>query len=328
MTVPVNPTKYRGPNVYLANIVTRDRPPTLADYRQPETGKYYVIFCGWQVGRNPVSGTEGDLWLLTKIVANQGYWIKISSGVTPSGAVLSLSDTANTLVFPTAGGNIQLEAGVGLTITSVPLSNKLTFALAGGGGAVDSFAMQTGTSPVVADGAGLVTFNGATVSAGTNPVRTHGTAATTMALEVQISQALAATDATKIGLSNYDSVSFAVDANGFVTLAGGGGFTWLDVSGAFSPLRNHGYFITGTATANLPASPAQGDTIKFFVDHASQVLTIQAAGTQIIRLGSLVSSAGGTFVSTLQGDSVELTYRAANTCWEAIAGFTGTFTLT
>lgn len=222
MTVPINPTKYLGPNVYLANIVVRNREPTLADYRQPETGKNYVIFCGWQVGKDPTSGTEGDLWLLSKIVSNQGFWIKISSGITPSGAVLSLSDTANTLVFPTVGGNIQLEAGVGLTITSVPLSNKLTFALAGGGGAVDSFAMQTGTSPVVADGTGLVTFNGAVVAAGTNPVRTHGTGANTMALEVQISQAIAATDATKIGLSNFSSAHFSVDANGFVSLSGGG----------------------------------------------------------------------------------------------------------
>lgn len=106
------------------------------------------------------------------------------------------------------------------------------------------------------------------------------------------------------------------------------GFTWTDTSGAFSALKENGYFITGTATGTLPASPSQGDTIKFFVDHASQVLTIQATAGKIIRLGSLVSSSGGTFVSTLQGDSVELTYRTSDTCWCAIAGFTGTWTLT
>ncbi len=140
--------------------------------------------------------------------------------------------------------------------------------------------------------------------------------------------ALAAGDGTKVGTCNFDSSTFAVSTAGFVTLTGGGGFTWNDVSGAFSPLKNNGYFITGTATGTLPASPSQGDTIKFFVDHASQVLTIDAPGTQIIRFGSLVSSAGGTFVSTLQGDSVELTYRTSDTCWCAIAGFTGTWTLT
>lgn len=213
------------------------------------------------------------------------------------------------------------------TLTIGYSSPNITLDLAGGSKAIDSIAMQTGTSPVVPDAAGLLTFNGAVVAAGTNPVRTDGTGANTMALEVQISQAIAATDATKIGLCNFNSGQFSVDANGFVSISGGG-FTWSDVSGAFSPLKENGYFITGTATGTLPAAPAQGDTIKFFVDHASQVLTIQATAGKIIRLGTLVSSAGGTFVSTAQGDSVELTYRTSDTCWCAIAGFTGTWTAT
>lgn len=213
------------------------------------------------------------------------------------------------------------------TITIGYSSPNITLDLVGGGKAIDSIAVQTGTSPVVPDGSGLLTMNGAVVAAGTNPVRTDGTGANTLAVEVQTSQALSAADATKIGLSNFDSTSFAVTATGFVTLAGGGGFTWNDVSGAFSPLRNNGYFITGTATGTLPAAPAQGDTIKFFID-TTQILTIQATAGKIIRFGSLVSSSGGTFVSTLQGDSVELTYRASDTCWCAIAAFTGTWTLT
>lgn len=196
--------------------------------------------------------------------------------------------------------------------------------LAGGGQAIDSIAVQTGTSPIAPTSAGLITINGAVVAAGTNPIRTDGTGANTMAVEVQISQALSAADATKIGLSNFDSTSFAVSATGFVTLIGGG-FTWTDVSGAFSPLKENGYFVTATATGTLPASPAQGDTIKFFVDSASQFLTIKASGTQLIRFGSLASSAGGTAISTLQGDSVELIYRANDTQWCAIAGFTGTW---
>lgn len=95
-------------------------------------------------------------------------------------------------------------------------------ALAGGGLAIDSIGTQTGTNPIVPTAAGLVTINGAVVAAGTNPVRSDGTGANTMAIEVQISQAIAATDATKIGLSNFNSSHFSVDANGFVALAGGG----------------------------------------------------------------------------------------------------------
>jgi len=114
--------------------------------------------------------------------------------------------TANTL---TAGAGVSITNGAG----------SITIGLTGGGVSIDSVAVQTGTSPIAPNGAGLITINGAVVSSGTNPVRTHGTAASTMAVEVQTSQALAAADATKIGLSNFDSAVFTVDANGFVSAA-------------------------------------------------------------------------------------------------------------
>lgn len=186
-----------------------------------------------------------------------------------------------------------------------------------------------GTDPVVPDGSGNITVTGGQVAAGTvgaNVIQTNSLLANTYTIEIQRSAAVAAPDSTQNGVSHFDSISFAVDANGFVTLIGGG-FTWNDEAGAFSALANNGYFITGTATATLPASPSQGDTIKFFVDHPTEDLTIQASGTQIIRLGTLVSSAGGTSLSTAQGDSVELVYRDSNECWCAVAGFTGTWIL-
>ncbi len=202
-------------------------------------------------------------------------------------------------------------------------SPNITIDVVGGRRAIGAINTQTGISPVVADASGIITMNGATVAAGTNPVRTDGTGANTLALEVQISQAIATTDATKIGLCNFNSAQFSVDANGFVS-AITGAFKWNDVSGAFSPLPENGYFVTATATGTLPASPTQGQTIKFFVDNSSQFLTIQAAGSQIIRFGPLVSTAGGTAVSTQQGDSVELVYRTSDTCWCAI-NFDGTW---
>lgn len=227
------------------------------------------------------------------------------------------------------GGHVRLgsiTSPLG-TVTIGYAAPNITLDITGGGVAIERVLLQTGTSPISPTG-GNITFNGAVVAAGTNPVRTDGTGPNTMALEVQTSQALGAADSSKIGLSNFDSISFAVTATGFVTLAGGGGFTWNDVSGAFSPLRNNGYFITATATGTLPAAPAQGDTVKFFVDHASQVLTIQATAGKIIRFGSAVTAAAGTAVSTAQGDSVELTYRTSDTCWCAIAGFSGIWVLT
>lgn len=268
------------------------------------------------------------------VIPNGSGNVTVTGGQVAAGTTTNVIRTdslaANTYTIQIQRSSAQAASTVGANgvshfssgMFSVDSNGFVT--LAGGGQAIDSIAVQTGTSPIAPTSAGLITINGAVVAAGTNPIRTDGTGANTMAVEVQISQALSAADATKIGLSNFDSTSFAVSATGFVTLIGGG-FTWADVSGAFSPLKENGYFVTATATGTLPAAPAQGDTIKFFVDSASQFLTIKASGTQLIRFGSLASSAGGTAISTLQGDSVELIYRASDTQWCAIAGFTGTW---
>lgn len=106
------------------------------------------------------------------------------------------------------------------TLTIGYSSPNITLDLVGGTTAVDSIAMQTGTNPVTPNAAGLWTFNGAVVAAGTNPVRTDGTGPNTTALEVQISQAIASTNATNIGLSAFNSAHFSCDANGFVSYLG------------------------------------------------------------------------------------------------------------
>jgi hypothetical protein len=205
-----------------------------------------------------------------------------------------------------------------------------------GGIPASKFLVQVTTggaaNPVVPSPTGQVTISGAQiantgVSGTARTLQTHTAAANTYTLDIQRSIAVTPINANANfnGVSHFDSTSFSVDSStGFVTLVGGG-FTWTDEAGAFSAVKNNGYFATATATGTLPASPAQGDTIKFFVDSASQFLTIQASGSQIIRLGSLASSAGGTATSTLQGDSVELVYRAADTCWCAVCGYTGTW---
>lgn len=133
-------------------------------------------------------------------------------------------------------------------------------ALAGGGQAIDSIGVQTGTSPIVPTVAGLVTINGAVVAAGTNPVRTNGTGANTMALEVQISQAIAAADATKIGLANFSSTDFAVAATGFVTLSStGAGKTITGQSGgALSPTANNWNIFGATVAAGTSPVSTSG----------------------------------------------------------------------
>lgn len=326
---PKLPTKHVGTDKYITFFVSRNRSPTGADYRQPETGTLYSIGTVWQVSKNPTTGTEGDLWMLSKIVANVGYWVKIASGVIPSAGILTLSDTVGTLTYPTPAGNIQLYGTAGqIDILSDPANNRIVFSLPGGSGAIDSVQVQAitapGVNPVLPDGTGLITVNGAIVTNHGVPLQSRTRALNTYNLEAQYSIANASTDATLAGMASFNSAQFSVDGNGFVSSLGTTIFSWLDISGAFSPLKSTGYFITGTATGTLPASPAQGDTIKFFVD-TTQFLTIQASGSQIIRIGSLASTAGGTVTSTLQGDCVTLVYRTADICWCSVDAVNGTW---
>lgn len=156
-----------------------------------------------------------------------GNWNLIGGTVVAGSSPVKVAGAGSTLTI-----NVQRAAAIAATdSTKIGLAsfNNTQFSvdangfvsLAGGSLAIDSIGTQAGTNPIFPTAGGLVTINGAVVAAGTNPIRSDGIGPNTMAIEVQISQALAATDATKIGLSNFDSASFSVDANGFVTLRGG-----------------------------------------------------------------------------------------------------------
>lgn len=106
---PKQPNRYVGKNVYLSSIVTRNREPTSADYRQPETGKLYPTGSFWLVGENPTTGTQGDFWYLSKISANVAFWNLIGSGA--SGSVITLTGDSGGAINPDADGNINLIGG-------------------------------------------------------------------------------------------------------------------------------------------------------------------------------------------------------------------------
>jgi len=93
-----------------------------------------------------------------------------------------------------------------------------------------------------------------------------------------------------------------------------GGFTWNDVSGAFVSTKSNGYFITAAASTTLPAG-AQGDTIEYILDTSGGNLVVTANAGQTIRIGSQVSSIGGTITSTSIGSTVELIFRASDSVW-------------
>ena len=156
MTSPMYPIKYKGPNVYLANVVTRKRQPLSTDVFQPETGKYYVPFCGWQVGANPTTGIEGELWLLSKIVANVAYWVLISGGNV--GTVVSVTGDDGVVTNPDGLGNIDLTGNVvGNGTHAKPLFVQT------GGANTEQWDLQLATAvlatPLDSNDAGIASYN-------------------------------------------------------------------------------------------------------------------------------------------------------------------------
>ena len=105
-------------------------------------------------------------------------------------------------------------------------------------------------------------------------------------------------------------------------------FPWTDKAISFAAASNHGYFVTATSTATLPAAPAQGDTIEFAVDSIAGILTIQANTGQVIRVGTVASASAGICVSNFNGDSIKLVFRASDTTWIAVGDPKGTWSIT
>ncbi len=120
---PKNPTKFRGTDKNITFFVTRKRRPTGADYRQPETGNLYSVGTVWQIGKDPTTGLEGDLWMLSKIVANVAYWIEVSGGG-GAGLVNEFTTDDALTVLPDALGNVNVF-GLGETSTQGDVANTI-----------------------------------------------------------------------------------------------------------------------------------------------------------------------------------------------------------
>lgn len=290
----------------------------------------------------------------------------IRSNFTDHGVLLG-HGSRNTLTATAAGTDGQvLIAGTMLdpafatltsgdsSITFTPGANSLALAVAGGSTVGKTITGQSGgaLSPTT----GNWNISGATAAAGTTPVVTSG-AVSTLTVNVQISQALAATDATKIGLSNFDSGDFTVDANGFVSLAGGGAAQTItgDSGGALSPTLgnwnllgrsgsktsgsvstltihsppyadqggsttvtlNSGSFATAAITLTTPATAGLATGDLLEFVATNGVLVIQLAATQVAHLGSTATTAAGTLTSTATGDSISLRFQESTNDWWA-----------
>lgn len=151
---------------------------------------------------------------------------------------------------------------------------------------------------------------GASVVAGTTPVATSG-AGSTLTVNVQISQAIASTNATNVGLAAFNSTYFTVDANGFVSINGSaiGETITGDIGGPLSPTAGN-WNILGTSTA-AGTTPVQtsgaGSTLTVQVQKSQAIASTNATnvGVAAFDSASFTVDANG-FVSLVGGSSPAL----------------------
>src|SRR5271170_4191057 len=141
--------------------------------------------------------------------------------IEPAGALTTLY-TENTGTATPMAGNLNVLGSNGITTTGS--GNTITISPTSGtlfsGNTVDAHTAP-GTNPVVTNGSGLITVTGGQIAAGTttNVIRTDSLAANTFTVEVQRSQAVGSSTIGDNGVSHFNSAQFAVDGNGFVSLA-------------------------------------------------------------------------------------------------------------
>lgn len=317
---PRDPTDYTGLKVNAVPLVSAPREPLPSDNRFP-------LFTEWRIEANPSTGVEGDFWKLVSFSGGDALWRKIGEG--GSGSLISLSDTSDTIVYSDATGNIKLEAGAGITVTSTPASNKLTFALAGGGTAVDQINVDAntgpGTDPVVPTAAGEVTVAGAVVAAHSVPVETHSRAANAYNVEVQVASDRTGAPGNKLdaGLCSFDDTQFTVDADGYVTLSALAAFNWVEETTTSRNLSNNQGVIANNGslvTLTLPTTAALGTVIRV-AGKGSGLWTIAQNASQRIHYGAIDTTIGigGSLSAGGQFDCVELLCTTANTRWTVLS---------
>lgn len=158
-------------------------------------------------------------------------YIEDTGRATPSSNILNINGT---------GGITTSGTGNSVTINGFGLVSKVE---------VDANTAP-GTNPVLPSSAGQISVSGGQVPAGTTSsvIQTNSLAANTYDIQIQRSQAVASSTVADNGVSHFDSSSFGVDSNGFVTLLSDIGSIVVNIqtfttSGTYTPTANMQYCI-------------------------------------------------------------------------------------
>ena len=283
---PKSPNKYLGPNVYLTLSVTRNRAPTSADVIQPETGKYYPFGSIWVIAKDPTTGAQGDIYLLSKIVANQSYWVLISSGGSNVDSFQVDASTApgTNPVTPTIGGLITVTGG---QITNAGLANVIR---------TNSLSANTYTIQIQQAGLsastdatknGVAHFNSTHFTEGANAFISSQVASTSqigvVTLATQAQHEYNTYGTTQVLQSQFIAAMMAKPAPIGSTTANTGAFTTCTATGALEQFIVLSSYITTANTSSTNTgyrsyyrcttapSAGFGNTIEFFMTNSAVV---------------------------------------------------------
>jgi hypothetical protein len=216
MTYPISNQVYpvanaiTGTKVFITVFSTRN--PTTTDINYQPTQKWF-------------NTANNEYWILVNFTVINGVttanWHPISSSLT----LETLTGNDGISVGPDGSDNIFVlgDNATGINITGNAATHTLTVHGLNGnptvGNTVDTFT-GPGTDPVLPNAAGLITVTGGQVAAGTTAhvIQTDSLAANTYTIQIQRSQAVAASTIGDNGVSHFNSAQFSVDSNGFVSL--------------------------------------------------------------------------------------------------------------
>lgn len=151
LQVPMNPSPNQG---QVIPIAMWQREPLTTDNKYP-IGFVVVI------GKTPSTGTQGDLWYLSKFVAGVPIWKQFSVGAGSPGIDGILTDDGAPAIAPDVDGNVSVLGGTGCSTSGQGPGSTVTINVEGG--AFD-WSTVTGLTQTIAKGHGYFANNGSGVT--------------------------------------------------------------------------------------------------------------------------------------------------------------------
>lgn len=122
-----NPLSYTGPQMNLLPIIVFFREPTTSDTK-------YRIGSVAIIGKDPSSGTQGDLWYLSAFNSSgEAQWLQLLTGAASPGIDSITTDEGAPPVEPDGNGNVNILGGIGCSVTGQGPGDTVTINLSGGG---------------------------------------------------------------------------------------------------------------------------------------------------------------------------------------------------